>query len=157
MTDKMSDAIERNIAEHGWHCQSVHGDADFPPFAYSIGWGMTRTWPEFLIVGAARPSLSTSMIWRVWESGRRPCPGEVRDDILDGYDCPMRAVDLSWFPFLFGRAIDAYMTRGLKPFEAVQCIWPTTAHVLPWEPEASEQFVKRQPILDRPMQREPGT
>lgn len=151
MTDALADTIERSIDKHGWHCQWVHASRDFPPFAYSIGWGITRDWPECLIVGAIRQSLAHSMLWRIWESGAPPKPRTERADILDGFTCVMLSVDLSWYRFLFGRSIDAYMARELPRFDAVQCVWPTTSGVLPWDDGASDAFIARQPRVDKAM------
>ena len=143
--DKLQQRIEGNIREHGWHCQYVGGDEAWPEFAYSIGFGLTRDWPEVLIIGA-RQKLAHGMLWRIWESDAAPKPESDRTDILDGFTCKMRPVDRSWFDDLFGRALWAYSDRGLE-LSVVQCIWPTTSGVFPWDPDAPDGFAERQPLV----------
>lgn len=148
--------IAENIEEHGWHAQFVAGDEYWPAFAYSIGWGVTREWPEVIVVGQ-RLEVAHGMLATIWDSGEKPTDGQIRTDILPEFRCSMLQVDLSWYEFLFGAAIDFYMDRNLRAFEAYQCVWPTTSDVLPWEKDAPDDFAIAQPLVDSKMLQAPGS
>lgn len=156
MTDQLENQIEDHIRSFGWHAQYVAGDDVWPAFAYSIGWGITRDWPEMIVVGQ-RMEVCHGMLQMVWESGQRPVADAARTDVLPEFTCCLKPVHLTWYPFLFGRAIDAYMKRNLPAFPALQCIWPTTSGILPWDANAPAGFDQAQPLLNEAMEREPGT
>lgn len=149
-------SISQNIKQYGWHAQHVYGDDIWPAFTYSIGWGITRDWPEMIVVGQ-RQEVAHGMLERVWDSADLPMADAPRIDILDGFTCHLKQVDLSWYEFLFGAAIDHYMDRNLPAFRAMQCVWPTTRGVLPWDSEAPDGFDRAQPLVFKKMEREPGT
>jgi len=148
--------ISDNVEEHGWHAQFVNGDEIWPAFTYSIGWGLDGDWPEVIIVGQ-RLEVAHGMLAKMWEIKNKPQNEQVRTDILPDFRCKMLRVDFSWYEFLFGAAIDFYMDRNLKAFEAYQCVWPTTSDVLPWEKNAPDAFAMAQPLVNSKMLKEPGS
>ncbi|MEP3638046.1 MAG: DUF4262 domain-containing protein, partial [Paracoccaceae bacterium] len=138
------------------HAQFVSGDEIWPAFTYSIGWGITRDWPEVIIVGQ-RLEVAHGMLANIWETKDKPTNDQMRTDVLPEFRCQMFKVDFSWYEFLFGAAIDYYMDRNLRAFEAYQCVWPTTSDVLPWEKNAPDGFLSAQPLVNSNMLKEPGT
>ena len=152
----LQESIRANVKEHGWHTQAVGGDHIWPKFTYSIGWGVSRSWPEVVIIGQ-RMETSHMMLSELWESNITPTADVLRQDILPGYGCQMRTVDLSWYDFLFGAGIDFYTEASHPPFKALQCVWPTTSGVLPWDQNAPEGFDKAQPLVYKEMLKEPGS
>ncbi len=152
----MQTVIRNNIAEYGWHTQAVGGDQIWPPFTYTIGWGIERGWPEVIIIGQ-RAEVAHGILTNLWESNKAPEENQVRQDLLPNFDCKMKHVDLSWYQFLFGAAIDFYMDNDLPPFNALQCVWPTTSGVFPWDDNAPEDFDRAQPLVNAKMVQEPGT
>ena len=148
--------ISENVDEHGWHAQFVGGDEIWPAFTYSIGWGITRDWPEVIIVGQ-RLEVAHGMLAKIWATNEKPTNNQMRTDVLPGFRCKMLTVDFTWYEFLFGAAIDYYMDRNLPPFEAYQLVWPTTSDVLPWEENAPDGFSNAQPLVNSKMLQEPGS
>ncbi len=145
-----------NVEEHGWHAQFVGGDEIWPAFTYSIGWGITRDWPEVIIVGQ-RLEVAHGMLAKIWETKDKPENDHLRTDILPEFRCKMFKVDFTWYEFLFGAALDFYSDRNLRAFEAYQCVWPTTSDVLPWEKDAPDGFSNVQPLVNSKMLKEPGS
>ena len=154
MADQQKKIFE-NVEKHGWHAQLVGGDEAWPAFAYSIGWGITRDWPEVIVVGQ-KHEVAHGMLAQIWESGNKPKSEQMRNDVLPDFRCKMLKVDLTWYEFLFGAAIDFYMDRDLAVFEAYQCTWPTTSDILPWEKDAPDGFARAQPLVNSKMAQEPG-
>lgn len=148
--------ISENIKEYGWHAQLVGGDEYWPAFAYSIGWGITRDWPEVIVVGQ-RLKVAHGMLARIWETGEKPADDQILTSVLPKFRCKMLKVDVTWYEFLFGAAIDFYMERNLQAFEAYQCVWPTTSDVFPWETNAPKGFATAQPLVNTKMLQEPGS
>jgi hypothetical protein len=56
MQDWYYEAIKKNIAEHGRHCQAVMGDEDNQPFVYTIG-NHDKGLPELLLIGSCDGSI----------------------------------------------------------------------------------------------------
>ena len=148
--------IAQNIQKFGWHSQCVFGDENWPDFSYSIGWSLKRSWPELLVVGQ-RSEVAHGMLRRFWDAREIPVPDAERTDILDGFSCRLMEVDLSWYGFLFGAAIDYYMNNNLPPFRVLQCVWPTTGGAMPWDADAPEGFDIAQPLTNVIMDSEPGS
>lgn len=153
--DKLDEKVEHNIATHGWHCMHVGGDEAWPAFTYSIGWGFERGWPEVIVVGPGL-ELAHGMLLGFWESDLPPAPGQKREDILRGYPCRVAAVHPTWHDFLFGRALAAYERRGLT-FRGLQCVFPNRDGLFPDDLDCPQQFRASQPLVSKPMEREPGT
>ncbi|WP_299751409.1 DUF4262 domain-containing protein [uncultured Tateyamaria sp.] len=152
----LQDVISNSFDEYGWHAQIVGGDDIWPAFAYSIGWGINRGWPEVIVIGQ-RPEVAHGILRKIWESDEKPMNDQLRTDILPDFRCKMLKVDHSWYEFLFGAAIDFYANRDLRSFEALQCVWPTTSDVLPWENNAPDGFEAAQPLVRSKMLVEPGS
>ena len=149
MTDQAQQNIYDNIEQHGRHCQSVMGDEGWPRFTVSIGFGITRKWPEILIVGP-KMVLANAMLWRFWEAGVPLADSTDRFDILDDFCCKLRWVHESWHDDLFGRAQWAYRDRKAGSLTTLQCIWPTTSGSFPWEDASPERFSDLQPLVSGP-------
>jgi len=153
---EMQAVIEENIRQFGWHAQCVFGDGTWPEFAYSIGWGINDDWPEVIVIGQ-RQEVAHGMLRRIRDADKRPDHDQTRTDILDGFACKFMRADVSWYPFLFGAAIDYYMDRSLPPFRAMQCVWPTTSGIFPWDQNAPQGFDQAQSLVNTNMKSEPSS
>jgi hypothetical protein len=96
--DGVTDYEERiasNIAEHGWFCVSVLGDATRPPFSYSVGFAETLNAPEFIVLGMSG-KMGHGMLWELFRALKSGAPAPGDGDrvagILSGYDCIARKV-----------------------------------------------------------------
>jgi hypothetical protein len=144
--DRLGQQIRKNIRMHGWHVQHVLAAQTAPPFSYTIGLYRTHKHPELVILGL-RHEIMDTMIRSVEEriaAGERFEDGARHDDILQGFDCLFRTVELRWYPDYFGRAIDFYRD---KPFPVLQCLWPDREGRFPGDPKFDRQFLSVQPAL----------
>jgi Domain of unknown function (DUF4262) len=147
-----NDFDERLVADvrnHGWHCVLV-ADEHHPEhaasnaalgrhavydaaFAYTVGLCLTKDHPELVLVGrwqqahailAAAVDLSTG--------GRRLAPGEVSDEVLQGYEVRFGLVSDEQRIELLTYADWANHRR---PFEALQLILPDSSGRWPEDPD----------------------
>ena len=80
----LQNIISDNVEGHGWHAQFVGGDEFWPAFSYSIGWGISRDWPEVIVVGQ-RLEGAHGMLAKIWETNEKPTDGQIRMDVLPDY------------------------------------------------------------------------
>lgn len=140
-----------DIEKFGLHIISVREEDDLPPFAYSIGIERSLGLPELIVIGL-KGSVAQSAINACYDqmkAGTVMAPGVGVTGLLGGdFTCIIGAVDPAHFQEYMGWALWLYEGSN---FRALQIIFPTTAGVLPWDPEASESFRNAQPLLaDRP-------
>jgi hypothetical protein len=132
-----------------FHVIHVLEENDLPPFSYSVGIQHSSRTPELLVVGLIR-ELAHSIINRYnsrVRSGEVFKPGRACEGFIEGFGCEMRVVDTSHYKDYLGWC--RWLYRG-NDFKVFQLIYPNTDGVWPWEPDASEWFRARQPLLDRP-------
>ena len=67
------------------------------------------------------------------------------DGLLDGFQVTFRPVPLEHVRAHYGWALWYYDGEA---FPAMQLIFPTTAGIWPWDPEASEFVRTTQPVLE---------
>jgi hypothetical protein len=138
-------AIE-DIEKYGCHVLHVLEDNEGPPFSYSIGIQKTSGVPEVLVIGLKQPIaqfIVNEYNTRV-RAGERFEQGNRYDGFLEGFQVQFEMVPLDQFENYFGWNIWLY---GGKNFEVLQIIYPNTSGTWPWEPDVSEWFRERQPIL----------
>jgi hypothetical protein len=146
--DAAEQKVHDDIAAYGWHAVNVFEDEVGPGFQYSIGFYRSFSHPEVLILGQ-RSNVMHGMLTRIatgLREGRRYDTGRAADDILDGYLCMFRPIPGDAVPFYLGWATWYY---GEESFPSLQCIWPDTSGQYPWDPEASAELKRREPILHR--------
>jgi hypothetical protein len=146
-----------NIAEHGWFCVSVLGDASQPSFSYSVGFAETLNAPEFIVFGL--PSeLMHAMLWEMFRKleggGSIPENGDRIAGVLEGYDCLTREVHPeNVVREYLNSAIWRWGDPALKgdPLKVRQLFWPDVTHGLfPWEGGCEPEVRAAQPLLYLP-------
>jgi hypothetical protein len=157
--DGVTDYEERiasNIAEHGWFCVSVLGDATRPPFSYSVGFAETLNAPEFIVLGMSG-KMGHGMLWELFRALKSGAPAPGDGDrvagILSGYDCIARKVHpdnvvRDYFNSAIWRWGDPTL-RG-APLQACQLLWPGLDGLFPWEPGCEPEVRAVQPLLFEP-------
>ena len=144
--------ILKHINEHGCSVTSVFDpEGDEPPFSYSIGIARTAAAPELIVVGL-KPEIGH---WLVNEynirvrAGERFVPGVLYLGFLKGFAVQFGPVARKYRKEYMRSA--TWLHDGAD-YEALQLIWPSTAGLWPWDPEANEWFRTNQPLLaeDRP-------
>jgi hypothetical protein len=144
--DEKEQKVHRDIAKYGWHAVSVFDEGDAPDFQYSIGFQRTFGHPEVLILGL-EVDVMHGMLDRIaygLSAGKRYDMGVAAPDILVGYSCLFRPIPKSRFREYLGWALWYY---GEESLGALQCIWPDLSGRFPWDPDASDEVRRREPIL----------
>ena len=138
-----------DIEKYGCHVVGVMAEDDLPPFAYSVGIQQKTTKPELIVIGL-KHELAHSIIndynQRV-VSGEVFEPGKRYAGFIEGFECELRVVHSSHYKEHLGYC--HWLYHGWH-FKVLQLIYPTTTGVWPWQPEATEWFRTRQPLLDTP-------
>jgi hypothetical protein len=136
-----------DIAAYGLHIINVKEERDVPPFSYSIGIEKSLGLPELIVIGLRHEVAQTAIneCYRQMKSGMEIRPGAFVTDLLGGdFKCLIGEVSSAHYKNYMGWAIWLHEGTG---FRAYQIIFPSTAGVFPWEPEASEWFKNWQPLL----------
>lgn len=137
------------IEKHGWHVMSVANAADEsgPFFSYSTGIYQKLRAPELLIIGLSS-NLSARLINiygnNILNQGAFFEAGKFYSGFLEGFDVYMTEPD-DRARKEFAIWADWYYQR--QPFPILQCIWPSTNGVWPWEEAASVELKEMQPLL----------
>jgi hypothetical protein len=135
-----------NIEKYGLHILHIMADDEHPPFSYSVGLFKTYGHPEIIIIGL-RQELAHIIINNIAEDIKNGSvfePFSRSPDILDNYSCLFIPVDKSNYREYVGH--DLWFYNG-ENFPLLQCIYPTTKGVYPWEEAWPENIKNLQPIL----------
>lgn len=121
-------------------------DDDGPIFSYSTGIYQRLNAAELLVIGL--PSkLCASMINHYGdeiEKGATFEAGKFYSGFLKGFDIYMMETDKR-AKSDFALWADWFYER--KPFPILQCVWPTTSGIWPWDEGAYAGFSDNQPLL----------
>jgi hypothetical protein len=138
--------VLNDVRRYGWHVISVMEEDDCPPFTFSIGLYHSFRHPEILIIGLDL-TLMQSMINNIGndiKSGKVYRKGKYYSGLLEGFDCLFRKVAEKHYDEYLGYANWFYRK---KAFPVLQCVWPTTKGVFPWEKEFPKDLITWQPLL----------
>ncbi len=149
MAEHMDSAEQKALADieqYGCHVIHVAGEGELPPFTYSVGIWKSSHRPELIVMGLKRKiaHFVVNEYNRRARNGDELQDGQVVSGFLEGFDCFLREVDKAHYADHLGWA--RWLHEG-DHFPVLQLIWPTTAGIWPWQPEASDWFRKWQPIL----------
>jgi hypothetical protein len=146
--DELLTETSLNIEKFGLQVISVSGSAYLPSFSYSIGLWQTYQHPEVICFG-----LSTNLmhglindVAAIIKQGERIEAGKLYSDIFKNSSAQFLPVDPGNIDDYFGVAIKHYRHSD---FPAIQLIWTDRNNKFPWEDGFEEQFVYKQPLLDR--------
>lgn len=135
-----------DIGTYGWHVLKVLEDETGPGFTYTVGLYHTFKHPEIIIVGL-NPDLAHDLLSSMVEEirkGKLFSSGRFYSDIIEGFDCYFTAVEQVHYDEYFGRAQWFYKNDD---FPVLQCIYPTTKGIYPWESEWPESIKDLQTLL----------
>ena len=144
--DKLEIKLLNDIEKHGLQVMHVLDDGASPAFSYSIGLFQTYKHPEIIIVGL-KQELSHVLINNMAEdikNGKVFEPLNYYTEILDDYKCYIVKVSPENYDEYVGQAQRYYKNDD---FPLVQCIYPTTKGIFPWEKNWPENIKDLQPIL----------
>jgi hypothetical protein len=136
-----------DIEHYGLHVMRIAGDEEWPAFTYSVGLYRTFGLPEVIILGL-RQDLAHSILNELAtraRRGERYRVGDMLDGLLEGFQVTFRRVSPEHVVAHFGWALWYY---DGQPFPVLQLVFPTTAGIWPWDPDASEFVRTQQPLLE---------
>lgn len=135
-----------NIEAFGCAVLHIAAEDDLPPFSYSVGITKTSNAPELVVIGLKQPIahfIINEYNKRV-RTGERFVSGNRYSGFIKDFEVQAQKVDPSFYDEYFGYNLWLYDGPN---FEVLQFIFPTTAGVWPWAPDASDWSRANQPIL----------
>ena len=141
-------SIVDNVREFGWHCTSVGGGEEAPPFTYSIGLWESFDHPELVVIGLDTNLAHSvlSKVARAVEVGEAFDLSQPTDRLLDNYSCVFLAVPPEQYADLILSACWYYRNEEIPVY---QVIWPSLEGLFPWHPDASDEVRLSQPVLGK--------
>jgi hypothetical protein len=141
--------VLRNVERFGWHCTSVspgEGQADSPPFSYTVGLYQTYGASELVMFGL--PGDTAHSILSIYanrlEEGRPISVDEPTHELIKGYPCVFVQVPRDRYNDYVYSALWFYAE---VPFPLHQVVWPDRKGQFPWHQEADVTFKSEQPVL----------
>lgn len=137
-----------NIDKFGLQVIMVSSTSYCPSFSYSIGLTETYNHPEIICFGLSN-DLGYEIINDIAElikNGEKFEAGKISTEIFKDSRVALINVDKRNIDDYFGSALKYY---GDKSFNALQVVWTDRNDKLPWEDNFEEEFLYKQPLLDR--------
>lgn len=146
--DDLLNDTKLNIEKFGLQVIMVGSTSYCPSFAYSIGLTQTYNHPEIICFGLPNDlgHVIINDIAEIIKSGERFEVGKISTKIFKDSKAAFINVDKKNIDDYFGAALNYY---GDKDFDALQVVWTDRNDKLPWEENFEEEFLYKQPLLDR--------
>ena len=135
-----------SIEKHGLFIQHVFDNNEDIQFSYSIGLYRNYQHPEIIILG-----LGEELLYNVIDNladniknGKKYEAFSWSPDVLDNFECYFIEVDKTNYDEYVLGDIRLY---GGNNFPLLQCIYPTTEGIYPWEETWPERYKNLQPLL----------
>ena len=145
--DKFESKAIADIEQFGLHIMNVLEDGDQPNFSYSLGLWHTYKHPEVIIFGLDRDIsgwILNEISRNLQAGGEEYQVGEYYPDFLEGFEITFFEVPKSQYQNHVGW--DLWLYNGPN-FPLIQCVWPGTDGIFPWEDGAPDWFRSWQPVL----------
>jgi len=147
-SDQLVKTTKLNIEKFGLQVIMVNATSYLPSFAYSIGLWETYKQPEIICFGLSK-DLRHGIINDVAElmkGGGEIVIGKINTDIFKDSRAIFLKVDKRSINDYFGAAQNYYKDGD---FDALQLVWTDLNDRFPWEENFEEEFLFKQPLLDR--------
>lgn len=148
--DELLIQTRQNVDKYGLQVIMVSSTTYLPSFAYSIGLQQIYNHPEIICFGFSN-ELGHAIINDVAaliKAGERMIVDKVYDNVFENSSAAFLNVDQLNMRDYFGAAFNFY---GDKAFSALQLVWTDRADRFPWEDGFEQEFIYKQPLLDRNM------
>jgi hypothetical protein len=119
-----------------------------PSFAYSIGLWQKFKHPEIICFGLRNETFHSIIndVADIVKSGETIEENKIYKDIFENSRAEFLKVDDRNLSNYFGTAINFYKT---EEFPALQLVWTDRKDKFPWETDFENEFIYKQPLLDR--------
>jgi hypothetical protein len=137
-----------NIEKYGLTVIMIEGTDYLPSFAYSIGLWKKFGHPELISFGLTTKTLHAiiNLAADIVKSGQKLQTEKIYTDFFETGKSEFITVDKRNIRAYFGYAIDFYNSADLP---ALQLVWTDRHDKFPWDNGFEEEFIYRQPLLDR--------
>lgn len=137
-----------DIEKYGLSVIIIEPTDYLPSFAYSIGLWAKFNHPEIICFGFSAQTLHTIIndVGDLVKSGQKIETNKTYDNIFENNKAEFVKVDNRNVSDYFGIAIDIYNSDS---FPAIQLVWTDRKDRFPWEKGFEEEFIYKQPLLDR--------
>lgn len=129
---KIQEKIITDIEKYGWHSIHVLGDDIGEKYSYTIGLTETFNHSEIAISGVNADTCS-QIFEEIVETLQDGFVYEINkeyDNILEGYNCIFKVVDVSKYDELFGQSQGYYKE---KKYTVIQLFYPDKTNKFPWD------------------------
>lgn len=142
------DQTKSDIEKFGLSVVVIEATDYLPSFAYSIGLWQKFRHPELICFGLRIQTLHSILndVADFVKSGEVIQVGKTYDNIFENAKATFLNVDKRNLSDYFGTAIDFYNS---KDFPALQLVWTDRKDKFPWDTDFEEDFLYKQPLLDR--------
>ena len=137
-----------NIEKFGLQVIMVSSESYNPSFAHSVGLTETFNHPEIICFGLPSDlahSIINDVVEIIKQTGAIKIEKEY-DNIFKDSRAAFLKVDQRNIGDYFGVALEYYQD---KKIEALQLIWTDRNDKFPWEENFEDEFIYKQPLLDR--------
>lgn len=143
-----STKISSDIENFGVSIIMIEETDYLPSFAYSIGLWEKFKHPELICFGLSIETLHTLVneVASLVKEGQSIQIDEIYDEIFQDSSARFIKVDNRNLSDYFGTAINYYDSDS---FSAIQLVWTDRNDKFPWEEDFQEEFIYKQPLLDR--------
>ena len=142
------DKIIEDVRNYGWSVIMIDATEYLPSFAYTIGLWKSYAHPEIIAFGLTVKSLHEilNIAGENIKSGKTYQSDIIYSDFFIQGNSQLISVDPRSIRDYFGYAI--WFNRDIR-FPALQLVWTDRKNKFPWQDGYEEEFVYRQPLLDR--------
>ena len=139
--------IIKAVAQHGWFVAKFPATDYLPSFCYTIGLWKNYQHPELISFGLTTETLHSilNIGGELVKEGHKLQPDKAYDEFFEQGTAMVINVD--------ERSLKDYFGYGFSfnggTFPAMQIVWPDRNDKLPWEEGFEEEFIDKQPLLDR--------
>jgi hypothetical protein len=137
-----------DIENYGLSVILIEASDYLPSFAYSIGlWGKYNH-PEIICFGLSTQTLHSIIndAADLVKSGQKIETNKTYYNLFENSKAEFVQVDFRNLNDYFGTAIDFYNSND---FPAIQLVWTDRNDKFPWDTDFEEEFIYKQPLLDR--------
>lgn len=142
------DKLIKDIREYGWAVLLIEATDYLPSVAYTVGLWKNYNHPELISFGLTNNTLHSiiNIGGELVKDGHKLQVGRDYNDFFENGIAQFIQVDPRSLKDYFGYAI-AFNDSAVFP--ALQLVWTDRNNRYPWDANFDEEFVYRQPLLDR--------
>jgi len=142
------ETFSANIDKFGFTVLMLGATDYLPSFAYTVGLWKNFKHPEIIAFGLSVENLQTLLnsVGELVKEGKVMEQNKPYEEFLRNGKTEFLKVDERNISDYFGYAMELY---NYEKFPALQLVWTDRNNKFPWEADFEEEFLYRQPLLDR--------